>query len=263
KKTNPTNLNLEILERNKQQNRTSSNSGFNQRGNRERNMLDILANADPSNSRYYRDISKCYFCHEEHASRFCNLTIEERKQKLEQRQICTKCLKAGHKADGCLNPIKCFKCNGEHPVNLCDSHTEPKRLMQSTSEPSTSNSSPPEVNTINLPNTGLTKIQIAINNNECFALFDSGSTNCVMSEEMMKNLNLKLNHEKVRINQAAISGMTIGTVTVNLQIGIKSQNQKFYVFPGLYHLILGVDAMSTFDLIRDPKGNILQATDRK
>ena len=249
RRTNPTSLNLEMVNLNNPDRRYSYDGQYQ---NRNQNWQRYSPNRDRPN---------CIFCQQDHRSNQCRLSLRERKESLDRRNRCHKCLKYGHNAQTCRRPLKCFLCNGDHPASICENKNNTESTNVQSTAPPISRQTQPELNNINLPKKGLTKILITINKTECHALFDSGSTNCVMNTELQEKLKLVLEPESIPINQAAATGMAIGTVTTRVKIGIKSRQQKFYVLPGLRHLILGVDAMSIFSLIRDPHGNILQFID--
>ncbi|KAH9490474.1 hypothetical protein DERF_016674 [Dermatophagoides farinae] len=209
-KQNPSSMNLEINELNQANNVEQQRRNNNyQRNNNDRPQ-------------------KCIFCSQQHQSKNCRLSIKERKESLNRQKKCAKCLKNGHKAEGCLAPLKCFACQEEHPFILCE---KKQTSNQTSNKESSSNSA--QTNAITLPRNSLTKIRIQINKCECLALFDSGSTNCVMSEELRKKLNLKLQPDEIPVKQATTATTAIGTVMAKVKIGITTRNQLFFILPGL------------------------------
>uniref|UniRef100_T1JNA9 Peptidase aspartic putative domain-containing protein n=1 Tax=Strigamia maritima TaxID=126957 RepID=T1JNA9_STRMM len=71
-------------------------------------------------------VKVCQFCDSKsHDRKICPLTAEERREKLQVKNICFRCLgRTPHLTSECRTSMKCYRCEGQHHTYLC---TEPKQ----------------------------------------------------------------------------------------------------------------------------------------
>ena len=65
----------------------------------------------------------CVYCNNKyHKSQECNkfVTLVERRQKLQAKELCFNCTGAGHHAAHCRRRVTCFHCSKKHHSSICN-----------------------------------------------------------------------------------------------------------------------------------------------
>lgn len=66
-------------------------------------------------------VHKCYLCHNVHYTNLCTsyLTLEERKRRIRERDVCDRCLAHRHDPSECTFRMPCYYCRADHHTALC------------------------------------------------------------------------------------------------------------------------------------------------
>lgn len=184
-----------------------------------------------NNKRLEKQIRICAMCDDKHALytcvRFLNLPVRDRIKFVENKKLCSNCLRSGHSISDCTFGA-CRQCQQRHNglLHLDNSLVTPSAenshniLTVSNNHPSTSaafhskcdlNST--EIigdNSVQIKSSGLQPvllstavIEIADANNKYHrarALLDSGSQHCFITDKLCKRLNLPLIQSTIRIS---------------------------------------------------------------
>ncbi|OXA47785.1 hypothetical protein Fcan01_16965, partial [Folsomia candida] len=74
--------------------------------------------------------TECAFCKKPHPSQDCfrakTLSYDVKRQKLQEMKCCFSCLKVGHNANKCRNPMRCQVCQEKHPTVMCPGLSIPR-----------------------------------------------------------------------------------------------------------------------------------------
>ncbi|XP_027198582.1 uncharacterized protein LOC113792832 isoform X2 [Dermatophagoides pteronyssinus] len=70
--------------------------------------------------KFNNNAKECRFCARQHLTRECPMTIEERKQIIEEKNLCYRCLSENHQTELCPKRRNgCFNCGGNHSYLIC------------------------------------------------------------------------------------------------------------------------------------------------
>ena len=143
---------------------------------------------------------KCRMCMDAHdiedCPQFTALSLKEKKKFMMEKGLCFGCFGYKHLVKGCNNRRWCKTCNKRHPTSLHDDDFVPKsRSTESHDEVSSNacNSKEP----LEPPKTILQSIipvKVRQRNGliaSTYAFYDSGSTGCFITEELMDKLQLQ------------------------------------------------------------------------
>jgi hypothetical protein len=114
-----------------------SASKFPRYGDREPKLVAMAVNKSERNT------WPCVFCNnEQHRSSSCSQysTIDARKTRLRELNLCYHCFRTVHFGQPCEREKKCWKCKGPHNTALCSERGDKK---EKKSRPGTSNRTPP------------------------------------------------------------------------------------------------------------------------
>ena len=199
----------------------------------------------------------CTYCRGKHPSADCHVVInlQERKNILRSAGRCFRCLRrSGHIARDCKASVRCYKCNSQHHVSLCN--CDPKLAISKPGlrvkakefvprENESSKPNPPETETVHTGHIGtdnatdnnvvlLQTAQAYIsapgnekNEKSIRVLFDGGSQRTYVTEQLKTTLNLPI----VRSENLVIK--TFGTDNVEMKqcdavkLVLKNQNKTF------------------------------------
>lgn len=139
---------------------------------------------------------KCIWCEKiSHTSIECykvaKLSYNERKDIVKKRRGCYICLMIGHNAKMCKNYPKCIICARRHTVVMCPDLLHTKRTGDVVQEAGPSGAMICQRNTTTLLQTALVNIIWAGNTVTVRALFDSGSQNSYIKQDIVKKLGMK------------------------------------------------------------------------
>ena len=141
----------------------------------------------------------CLICHLQHelteCQRFIAMSIDERKFLLREHNLCFACLKTGHRAQGCLNKMKCAKCGRMHPTLLhLDNFRPPREAMREQGPNSTQQtvecSATSTTGTIVLHSIVPVRVRQDESEKEIitYAFLDNGSNGCFLTQELKEQL---------------------------------------------------------------------------
>lgn len=210
--------------------------------NRNKNTRTLLVNKSNSNSdntqaidnRFTGNpISNCPLCKaDNHYIRNCpdflKLSPDGRLEKSKQLNLCTNCLRYGHKNTVC-RLSNCRKCNGRHNTLLhltrSDRNSEPSHNTQNTAEISTSLTSSDATVGQTLLSTVL--LQIIDDRNQVHtirAILDSASQSNFITTDLCRRLNLHTKQISI-----AVSGINnvMSNIKFQCQVSIQSQHNNF------------------------------------
>ncbi|UYV83405.1 hypothetical protein LAZ67_23000904, partial [Cordylochernes scorpioides] len=168
--------------------------------------------------------------------------------------FCPICMKKIIKVKHWLN--ECPDYDPNYKTERSFKNTQPKQFITTVTESTTSN----EINKVtclstNNPPNKLIDFKICVNKHPLQAFMDTGATISLISQNLIKSLNLHpLIDSPMQIQQANSLTKTLGYVHVNLQIHNKTRKVKLHVIPNLkFQLLIGLDSAEDFELIVDTK----------
>ncbi|UYV83454.1 hypothetical protein LAZ67_23001089, partial [Cordylochernes scorpioides] len=168
--------------------------------------------------------------------------------------FCPICMKKIIKVKHWLN--ECPDYDPNYKTERSSKNTQPKQFIATVTESTTSN----ETNKVaclstNNPPYKLIDFKICVNKHPLQAFMDTGATISLISQNLIKSLNLHpLIDFPMQIQQANSLTKTLGYVYVNLQIHNKTRKVKLHVIPNLkFQLLIGLDIAEDFELIVDTK----------
>ncbi|UYV65298.1 hypothetical protein LAZ67_3003857 [Cordylochernes scorpioides] len=168
--------------------------------------------------------------------------------------FCPICMKKRIKVEHWLNGCPDYDPN--YKTERSSKNTQPKQFIAAVTESTTSN----ETNKVaclstNNPPYKLIDFKICVNKHPLQAFMDTGATISLISQNLIKSLNLHpLIDSPMQIQQANSLTKTLGYVHVNLQIQNKTRKVKLHVIPNLkFQLLIGLDIAEDFELIVDTK----------
>src|SRR5277367_3779395 len=146
----------------------------------------------------------CGFCDKPHNGADClyaaKLTLEDKKELLKQKKMCTICLKPGHIPRTCRAFVKCILCFQRHYPIMCPGKpVTSDESSASSSKPTTQRekNGPVESNTLTNAVTQEVILQSLLVNvlcgdvvRVCRALLDSGSQNSYISSKVVGEVNM-------------------------------------------------------------------------
>ena len=170
-------------------------------------------------------IPNCVFCRGKHYSANCE-KIQQRKDRLDilkRDKRCFRCLKGGHISRNCDR--KCRNCNGFHHQSICDKEMEREKKQEDKQEESESVTAASTVKrkrillqtarTFAFKDSDENKVPVRI-------LFDSGSQNSYVTNELKDRLNLdSVGQETLNLNTFGnnkFHKQTCSQVKLNIEI---------------------------------------------
>ncbi|XP_021966107.1 uncharacterized protein LOC110861310 [Folsomia candida] len=147
--------------------------------------------------------TECAFCKKPHPTQDCfrakTLSYDVKRQKLQEMKCCFSCLKVGHNANKCRNPMRCQVCQEKHPTVMCPGLSIPRTRPESLFE-----------------SFGRERVVRLI--------YDSGNQQSFVRRDTMKSLGVnKIGEEWV--NNCLFGGMVTGPIKHNkYRIQIESLN---------------------------------------
>jgi len=202
------------IDQNKFRGNWNANKGFNNKRNnfRKENFERVFTvqSGDNRNKGYKKFEVICYFCQGAHHAEKCEKVklLHLRTKSLTEQNRCFLCLKKGHIISNCRSKINCYNCRGHHNKLIC-----PKLFKNGKDERESKRVE--NVNQIEYSDNILTIVDepkevilmqcnMTLNNGnkncEAVGLFDSGATINFITEEKVKELNLKkIGKQELRI----------------------------------------------------------------
>ncbi|XP_064459297.1 uncharacterized protein LOC135369713 [Ornithodoros turicata] len=145
--------------------------------------------------------AKCIFCGSSaHTTERCSsdMDLSARKEKLKSQRRCFRCTWVGHMTNQCVRRVKCDKCKGRHVTSMCDPEYNP---AQSTSPKTQTRSA--VIATSSATSRSRVLLQTfrawVVADKKCAymrGLFDSGSQNTFVREDLVRSLNLPVLREE-------------------------------------------------------------------
>ena len=186
---------------------------------------------------------QCFFCKGNHIPSQCPRPSGEKIRILNTLKRCVRCFSSAHMINECIHSFNCRTCNGRHNTSVChtrDNNNNPITSMM-TSEP-----------------TKLEQIKISLNDIEFEGLFDTGSTHSFISYDICDVLNMNPEPCDTLLKQAVTWTSIMGKTTLKTKIGQMTKEHQFYILPQTHYLIIGIDIIDRFKLMRKPGGKISQ-----
>ena len=172
-----------------------------------------------------RNAVQCYVCKEDHdikqCKEFLTMTLSARRMYLQQNRRCFACFGHNHLSKDCRKKRQCKTCGRKHPTSLHDSNFG--RIINNTQESATSNESNSADITVETSSSAMVqsgdyssivlqpivpvKVREAGSNRvtDTYALLDSGSTGCFITEELRDQLKAK--HEDSVLKLQTLHGI--------------------------------------------------------
>ena len=170
----------------------------------------------------------CIFCGQSHKPQHCQsiTDVKARKDILQKKGKCFRCLKTGHLSSRCTSRISCFTCKRSHHQAVCEGERQPrddnKNPSSSTLYASSNSSASVLLQTaranVAAESDGKTK--------EARILFDSGSQLSYVSEELRHQLKLKT-IERKEMKIKAFGTITSKEILDKVKLRVKTKDGKF------------------------------------
>ncbi|UYV77382.1 hypothetical protein LAZ67_15000802 [Cordylochernes scorpioides] len=204
------------------------------------NWRDVFAAAQPADPTKWIQVALSVE-HNRQQSKLRNL-FKPKVCTLSQQEIsasncpffCPICMKKRIKVKHWLN--ECPDYDPNYKTERSSKNTQPKQFITTVTE-------------------STTNFKICVNKHPLQAFMDTGATISLISQNLIKSLNLHpLTDSPMQIQQANSLTKTLGYVHVNLQIHNKTRKVKLHVIPNLkFQLLIGLDIAEDFELIVDTK----------
>ncbi|XP_037942673.1 uncharacterized protein LOC119675538 [Teleopsis dalmanni] len=185
----------------------------------------------------------CLMCNGNHqlirCSKFLNIKVPERREKIMNAKLCFNCLQSGHFSKLCLNKERCTICDKKHHHLI---HEQVKGKPKFTNNinkrmPTLKNTTDTEVAAsynIQKEKTVLLVIAMVIIKtkeelNPIRALLDQGSQSCIITEQLTRSIRAPLTNHQTQVK--GINGQTTSVVAkCSLEIqSIHDQNKSCHI----------------------------------
>ena len=191
----------------------------------------------------FKQNKDCVFCKENHTPTSCPKPIKEKFKILNAQKRCVRCFSSFHLTNDCPLGFVCRLCHGKHNTSLCENRDN---------YPQTN------VNTVFTGGNSLTMIKIKINNVENFGLYDPGASHSFIDLDLCKENGFDLIPCFATINEAVSTTQVVAKVLIKLKIGEITKCQEFFVIPNFKKIIIGIDVLDKFRIVRFIHGKVFQ-----
>ena len=164
----------------------------------------------------------CKVCNRDHdvknCASFLNINLNERKDFLKENHLCFGCYGQNHISIGCIQKHKCDTCGKRHPTALHDpnftfrgNNDAPSTQQTQEQENSAQVQIYPTIDTVW---EAVLPVKVKQNGKEAvtYALLDTGSTGCFMTESLQKEINAESTDVTLRLR--TVGGTTFSNTSV-------------------------------------------------
>lgn len=189
------------------------------------------------------EVKQCFFCKGDHRPSHCPRPSAEKIRILNTLKRCLKCFSTSHVKDECIQTFNCRSCSGNHNTSICLSRDKDNNPITST--------------LISVP-TKIEKIKIELNGKEFQGLFDTGSAFSFIGYDICDALQVTPEPCDDSTRQVITWTTIIGKVNLITKIGQIMEEHQYYILPQVQYIIIGLDLIDRFNIVRVPGGRIEQ-----